>query len=881
MRRSLFVTILLVLLPGTVSSEGQNINFFEQTVAGSIDFPVGDPLAEGLAGAFTGVHNDVLIIAGGSNFPEKKPWEGGVRIIHDRILAVRKTGDGPVRAEDTGVRLPLPLSDGASVTLPDGVLCIGGQTPSGLSADVFLLSLELGEIKILIMPPLPVALRGHKASRIGHMVYVAGGETEEGPSPALMSLNLNDTSGGWTGLPDMPLAVKDFMFVTQTNGEVPALYAIGGRIRERGEPLTRFVSGVFRYRPAAGMWEERGGIILPDKGQVNIAAAAAAPSGASHIIIIGGDTGEVFNLVEKAINDIEEGKTEAAGIRDSLWKNHPGFNRSVLAYNTITDVWFRAGEWEGQAPAVTSAVWWDGRLFIPGGETAPGIRTPSITSLTVRFSPQFGWINYMILILYFAAMLWIGFYFMNRGKDTDDFFKAGGRIPWWAAGISIFATTLSAITFIAIPAKAYASDWRMLTFNLCIIMVVPVVIRYYLPFFRRLNLNTAYEYLEMRFNRMVRWLASGLFVIFMVSRISIVLFLPSLALHAVTGFSVYWSIIIMGVITIIYCTSGGIEAVVWGDVIQGFILVTGALMAFVFMIYGVEGGIGGFIDVSSEYRKFHMFDLRLDFTQPVLWVVVIGGLANSLILYTSDQSVVQRYMTTKNEKATSRGIWLNGILSIPVSIVFFLLGTGLFAFYYFNPERLALTNPNIDATFPQFIVGELPAGMAGLLISAIFAAAMSTLSSNINSVAAVITSDFFRLLFPRAGTRGAMLTARMSGVVVGVTGIGMALMLATREITSLWDQFNTFLGLLTGGLAALFIMGIFFKNISGTAALAGVLGGMSALVYIQMNTTLSFLLYGAVGMSLSLLLALLLSLVFPNKKDIRGFTYLTKINATD
>jgi SSS family transporter len=371
----------------------------------------------------------------------------------------------------------------------------------------------------------------------------------------------------------------------------------------------------------------------------------------------------------------------------------------------------------------------------------------------------------------------------------------------------------------------------------------------------------------------VRWLASSLFVFFMVSRISIVLFLPSLALNAVTGFSVYWAIIIMGVVTIIYCTSGGIEAVVWGDVIQGFILLAGAFVALAFMLAGVEGGLGGFIDISTQHNNFHTFDFRFNFSQPVFWVVLLGGLANTLISYTSDQSVVQRYMTTKDEKATGRSIWLNGFLSIPVTIVFFLLGTGLYAYYTSNPERMAVVNPNIDSVFPQFIVAQMPAGVAGLLIAAIFAAAMSTLSSNINSVAAVITSDFYKTLSKKHNPRYSMSIARWSGVIVGILGIGMALILATWNIASLWDQFNTFLGLLTAGLGALFIMGIFFPRISGNAALIGTFGGIALLLFVKNQTDLSFLLYGFVGMTASIFTALLISIMWPNRKNIAGYTW--------
>ncbi|MFA5656791.1 MAG: sodium:solute symporter, partial [Dysgonamonadaceae bacterium] len=421
--------------------------------------------------------------------------------------------------------------------------------------------------------------------------------------------------------------------------------------------------------------------------------------------------------------------------------------------------------------------------------------------------------------------------------------------------------------------KSYATDWRMLLFNLAILMIVPIIIKYFLPFFRRFNFETAYQYLEVRFNRGIRWMASALFVFFMVSRIAIVLFLPSLALNAVTGFSVYFSIIIMGVVTIIYCTSGGMEAVIWGDVIQGFILIAGALVAFAYMVMGVDGGIGTFWDTAITHNKFDWLDFRFDFTQPVFWVVLIGGVANTLITYTSDQSVVQRYMTTKDEKATAKSIWLNGIISVPVSIIFFLLGTGLYVFYISNPANMSITNPNVDSVFPQFIVSEMPVGFAGLLIAAIFAAAMSTLSSNINSVAAVITSDFYKTLWTKITLKRSMSVARWAGIIVGLLGISMALILATWNIASLWDQFNTFLGLLTSGLGALFFLGIFFPRVGATSAFIGLIVGIIILVTVQSNTNVSFLLYGFIGMLSSIIVAYVASFVFPNKKDKKGYTW--------
>ncbi len=833
------------------AAQGQNVNIIRQHEIGRITFS--ENVADtGLSGFFSGVHGDFMIIAGGSYKISENNNSNGKKVINDKIYLGLGIKEYIELKDVEAARLSEPIHNGAAVSVSSGLLCIGGETEEGISDRAFIISANHNGATIEDIPSLPFPLKFHSASVIGNTVYVAGGKSEDGISRHLLAIDLGNINQGWVLLTDIPAPIYGSSLVAQIDGEERALFLMGGMTFDEKEQENKPLATVYAYNINSGTWLSRGSInIQEEREEVPLSFMVAAPIGASHILVAGGYSGD--------------GKK----------------NTRILAYNTITDKWFVAGEWYGAVPVSTSANWWGGDLVIPLGYTGDGSRYSPVISITARSEHLFGWINYTVLALYFAGMLLLGFFFLRRNKTTEDFFKAGGRMPWWAAGISIFATTLSAITFIAIPAKAYAADWRMFIFNMCIILIAPVVIYYYLPFFRRFNLNTAYEYLELRFNRAVRWLASGLFISFMVSRIAIVLFLPSLALHTVTGFSIYWSIVIMGVVTIIYCTSGGIEAVVWGDVIQGFILVTGAILAFIFMIYGSDGGLPGFFQASMEYDKFYLADFRFDFTRTVFWVVVIGGLANSLILYTSDQSVVQRYMTTKNEKATGRSIWLNGIISIPVSLVFFLLGTGLFVFYSSNPERMAISNPNIDATFPQFIVGELPAGMSGILISAIFAAAMSTLSSNINSVAAVFTSDFYKMLARKVSHSRAMFTARISGVIVGLIGIVFALMLATLDITSLWDQFNTFLGLFTGGLAGLFIMGIFTRRISGAAALIGLIAGMAVLFFVQSFSALSFLLYGATGMTASLILALLASLFLPNRKNIEGYTYSTRISKID
>lgn len=866
------VLLLLILLffAGNFLNAKEKVNQLQQTSTSILDNLEEMPGDEGLAGVFAGVHNNMLLVAGGSAFPAGKPWEGGQKYFSDIVLVYEHNSQA-IHLLDITSRLPVALCEGASVSIPQGVLCIGGLSQDGLSKKVFLLTWNGTSVDISEYPDLPIAVKSPAAAVIENTIYVVGGESKTGASNQFLSLEITNPESNWQKLPDFPLTVSGAAAVAQMDGEEVSLHVFGGRAKMKDKNTTSFYPHVFRYRPSFGKWEQKQDMEYP------VALSAAAPVGASHIILAGGDTGETFSKVEQAIEAMQSGEENARQLRDSLWINHPGFNSKVMVYNTVTDEWFEVNNWEGVPPAVAPAVVWDNAVVIPGGEIRPAIRTPLLHEFRFSAEPVFGLLNYIVLGLYFIGMLLLGFYFMRRENSTDDFFKAGGRIPWWAAGISIFATTLSAITFIAIPAKSYASDWRMFIFNMAIIIVAPIVIRYFLPFFRRFNFDTAYQYLEARFNRSVRWLASALFVFFMVSRIAVVLFLPSLALNAVTGFSIYWAIIAMSVVTIIYCTSGGMEAVVWGDVIQGFILLGGAFVALAFMLAGVEGGLSGFFQITGEHNKFHTFDFQFNLSQPVFWVVLIGGFANTLITYTSDQSVVQRYMTTKDEKATGRSIWLNGFLSIPVTIIFFLLGTGLYAYYTSNPENLSVLNPNIDSVFPQFIVTQMPEGVAGLLIAAIFAAAMSTLSSNINSVSAVITSDFYKVLARKADHKRNMAVARWSGIIVGLLGMAMALILATWSIASLWDQFNTFLGLLTAGLGALFVMGIFFPRISGNSALAGVLAGIVILILVKNNTTLSFLLYGFVGLVSSVILGVVFSYIFPNEKKIEGYTWESRI----
>jgi Na+/proline symporter len=268
-----------------------------------------------------------------------------------------------------------------------------------------------------------------------------------------------------------------------------------------------------------------------------------------------------------------------------------------------------------------------------------------------------------------------------------------------------------------------------------------------------------------------------------------------------------------------------------------------------------------------------MFDFAFSWKSATLWVILLGGLANNLISYSSDQTVIQRYMTTKDEKSAGKSIIMNGVLSVVVSLVFYFIGTALYTYYKTQPNELNFAMQNTDAIFPHFIMSKMPVGVAGILIAAIFSATMSTVSSNVNSISTAFTSDFYRHFYPQSSDKRQLAVARWSGIVFGGIGVAFALLMATLNILSLFDYFNKILGLLASGLGGLFIMGIFFPQVNGRSALLGFGAGIVVLLFVQFETDISFWLYGFIGIVTSVLVALIGSLFISNKKEITGYTW--------
>ena len=478
--------------------------------------------------------------------------------------------------------------------------------------------------------------------------------------------------------------------------------------------------------------------------------------------------------------------------------------------------------------------------------------------------------NIAVILVYLLAMVGIGFWFMRRNDSSDAYFRAGGRVPWWVVSLSIYATMFSSITFMSVPAMSFSGDMRYLVISFGIVILAPVVVRWYLPYFRRLNLTSAYEYLERRFNLPCRLFASAAFSLFMVARTGIVAYLPSLAVSAVTGIEINTAIIVVTVITVLYCTVGGIEAVIWSDFVQSLILIGSTALIIVMLIAGTDGGLSGFVRMGLEADKFRMFDFAFDWGKPCFWVVLISGIVANLASYTSDQCVVQRYMTTPDEKGAAKSIIFNGVLSFVNCVVFFLMGVALWTFYRSHPGALS-EGVKPDAVLPVFIAKELPVGVSGLVFAAIAAATMSTISSNLNSAASAITVDFWERLVlrgrncdPAAADRSRLCCAKVATLAVGVLGGAFALMLANADVGNIYDQFQRFLGILTGGLGCLFFMGVFMKRINGFGATCGLVANYAVcfgLDAISWADKPHMLLFGFLGMVTCLIVAPIASLI--------------------
>jgi solute:Na+ symporter, SSS family len=470
------------------------------------------------------------------------------------------------------------------------------------------------------------------------------------------------------------------------------------------------------------------------------------------------------------------------------------------------------------------------------------------------------WLDIAVLVLYFGAMASLGPLFAHRNRTTEGYFLGDRSFPGWLVGFSMFATSISSITFLAYPADAYKTAWLRMLPNLTLPIVVLMASHIFLPFFRRGKITSAYEYLEGRFGPNVRLYAACAFIIAQVVRISLILFLVSQLVEQVTGLNPIWSVVIGGFITSFYTVLGGIRAVLWTDFIQAMVLWVGGLICIFIITWSLGGpfeGIAEIVRTAAAEGKFAFAELRDDgqlhtvpwgfsLTQKTVLLMLLVGMGNWIYEYSGNQNVIQRYCASKSAKDARQAMWVCCWFSVPTWALFMFIGTALFVFYKHNPapEAAAMLTgeggQKAEGILPFFIIRNLPIGITGLVIAAVLSAAMSSISSSINGVCAVSIVDIYRRrMVTDRNDRHYVLVAKSIGMVQAVIMIAGALILTLGETKTLQDSATVLTALTAGGLAGLYMLGFLTTRCDARAVFCGIVctllfTGVSALVNIEL-----------------------------------------------
>ncbi len=444
----------------------------------------------------------------------------------------------------------------------------------------------------------------------------------------------------------------------------------------------------------------------------------------------------------------------------------------------------------------------------------------------------FTWVDMVVLVVYLGAVLLAGLAFSKKEMKGKEFFKGDGTIPWWVTSVSIFATLLSPISFLSLAGNSYGGSWILWFAQLGMLIAIPLTIRFFLPLYSRLKIDTAYEYLEVRYkNKGLRILGAVMFIVYQIGRMSIIMYLPSMVLAQLTGINVNLLIIVMGVIAIIYSYTGGLKSVLWTDFIQGMVLIVGVTFALGFLLFNIDGGIGAVLGELAGGKFLAPTDVVFDINilKSSAFIILVGAGFNTFSSYISSQDIVQRFTTTTDIKQLKKMTYGNGVLSIFLATVFYLIGTALFVFYNQNPALLQTAQQ--DQIFASYIAFQLPVGITGILLAAIYAASQSTLSTGLNSVATSWTLDIqSKISSKELSFEKQTKIAQYVSLGVGIVSILVSMILANGEIKSAYEWFNSFMGLVLGVLAGIFVLGAFTKK--ATSLGAYVAFGVSAVLVV-------------------------------------------------
>lgn len=694
-----------------------------------------------------------------------------------------------------------------------------GGTNAGRVDRIDRLIVSQGRLRTQPLPPMPVALADAQAAIGGSTVHVAG---QDGTGHAvLLQLDTAAETPAWTRQP-----------AWSGSGGITSLVA------QRGQLLVTLREGganekLWRWS-AEGGWQA-----MPDvPGLVEPGSARAM--GQAHVLYLVRDPGQ------------------------------PKARPRMMTFQIIVQAWAPLPGY-GEAGAPLTASWRDGLVQAQVADGQVRLTTAQVQARKLLLT----WLDWLVIVVYLVSMIGIGLYFYLREKrkSTSDFFVGGRSIPFWAAGVSLYAANTSSISFIAIPAKAFETNWQYLTNNLVAVLGLMFVAVFIVPLLRRLNLMSVFTYLETRFHPAIRMLASALCIVMQIgSRMSVILFLPALGISTITGIDVVWSVLLMGGFTIIYTAMGGMKAVIWTDFVQVIVKMGGAVFAIAFIVWHLKGGFPEFAQVAAAADKTRLLDFSFDLTKATVWGFIFLVIFDVVLTFPKDQVLMQRVLSTESDKEAGRSVWAFAAIMIPGGFIFYGIGTALYVYYQAHPERMNPLLP-VDATFPLFIAAELPMGVTGLIIAGIFAAAMATLSGIMNSVATLISVDFYEKLARNPTPKQSVFFAEVMTVVVGLIGIGAALLLARFDIHSLFDVSIELAGLLGGGFAGAYTLGMFTRRANSQGVAIGIAGSIALTMVAWSFDLVHPYFYLAISILLCIVIGYVASLFFPApQRSLAGLT---------
>ncbi len=441
----------------------------------------------------------------------------------------------------------------------------------------------------------------------------------------------------------------------------------------------------------------------------------------------------------------------------------------------------------------------------------------------------------IIFFAYMASITIFGGSFFRKNRSSGAFTLGNRSLPRWTLTMSIFATFVSSISFLALPGSAFQGNWNAFVFSLSIPIAAIIAMKYFVPLYRKINSPSAYTFLEDRFGPWARIYVSLCYLLTQLMRVGTILYLLALTVNAIFGWDIAMVIIVTGIVVSLYSMLGGIQAVVWTDAIQGIVLITGAVLSLGFIFFSMPEGPGQLFRIAMEHQKFSLGSFGTEITQPTFWVVLIYGLTMNLQNFGIDQNYVQRYMASGTEKDAKRSALFGGLIYVPVSFVFLFIGTGLFAYYQSGAGELsgALADPSMsDRVFPYFIVHSLPVGVSGLLIASVFAAGMSTISTSFNSSATVFLSDYYRRYFKKnSSERDSMKVLYISSIIISLLGVGIGI--AMINVKSALDTWWKLASIFSGGMLGLFLLAAFSQIKRPLAAMVGAVLGVMVILYLS------------------------------------------------